>query len=235
VDTGPNDDGEPRLRFIIETNGDYQVWTLTPAHDLDPVPETWMPAVAGDAPPIATLPPRLRGTHVSKATALDETIATWRQAVPDGPVRIDLASTVKDIEAQMVVATAILLPLGTRARVLDEKQRELFADRGAEPPRGRSVLSMVIDSGEGVKAAGGTGWPLVDAVRRGVDALAKSGVTSVKVKVGGREVGDLMDGHRDIKPAKSKQAPAAATPAKRSTKRAPPKPGGKGKGRGKRS
>ncbi len=170
-------DSEPGLRFIVEREGELWPFTMTRAHFLGPTPRRWVPPVAADAPLLTAEPPRLNGKHLSEATCLDETVARWRQAEEGGPVRIDLTTTVRDIEGQMVTATAVLLPLGQRARLLDQKQKELFARENPGEQPGTSILSLVIDGPKGVERPGG-----FRSVDEAVDALrprAGSGIDSV--------------------------------------------------------
>jgi len=235
-------EGEPGLRFIIEREGELWPFTMSRAHFLGPTPRRWVPPVAADAPLLTAEPPRLNGKHLSEATCLDETVARWRQAEEGGPVRIDLATTVRDVESQMVIATAVLLPLGVRARLLDQKQKELFAreNPGAEP--GTSILSLVIDGPKGVERPGEVIFDATrprrvrddddDGMPPGMAEMLDPGPTAareVKPKprnptAGGRELRDQLGA------PSTKRAPAAA-PAPKSAKRGGGKAGPKGKGK----
>lgn len=178
-------EGEPGLRFVVEREGELWPFTMTRAHFLGPTPRRWLPPVAADAPLLTAEPPRLNGKHLSEATCLDETVARWRQAEEGGPVRIDLTTTVRDIEGQMVIATAVLLPLGQRARLLDQKQKELFARENPGEQPGTSILSLVIDGPKGVERPGG-----MRSVDEAIDALRPkrgSGIESITFSSPGSE------------------------------------------------
>ena len=184
--------------------------------------------MAADAPPvIGTSLPRLRSTHDSEATGLDETVVVRRQAVEGGPVRIDLFSSVRDVEDQMMVATAILLPVGTRARFMDNKQKELFAAENPGDVPGRSILSLVIDGPEGVQRPGGPEVifdatkprrpqsvdPDDDGLPPGMSEMLDPGPTAVRElkprrppTAGGRELRDQLGA------PSAKRAPAASRP-----------------------
>lgn len=156
-------DGEPGLRATVEVDGELWSWSFSRANFLGRMPASWVSPVPADAEPISCPPSQLRGTHLSDATAIEETVATARQATPGGPVRVDMAATVRSLELQMTVATAVLLPVGTRARFMSQDQTELFAREKPGVDPGRSIGSLVIDGPKGVERPGGE--VLYDATR----------------------------------------------------------------------
>lgn len=249
-------DGEPGLRAVVEVGGELWPWSFQRCQLLGRIPPRWVSPVSEDAQPIAAPPAQLRGTHLSDATAIEETVATTRQAREGGPVRIDMTALVKSVEEKMVVATAVLLPVGTRARFMSQDQAELFTREKPGVDPGRSIASLVLDSPDGVTRPGaeGAGEVIFDAtaprrpqsvddalegLRRAVDevggtaTIATGRGKSVTIKprqptAGGREL------RQQLGTPTRKRAPAAA-PAGKTVKRGAAKGTGKGSGRGRRS
>ena len=222
-------DGEPGLRAIIECQGELWPWSFSRAQFLGPIQDHWTPAVPADAAPILSPPAALRGRHLGDATSIDETVATMRQAEPGGPVRVDLTAYVKGLD-EMVVATAILLPVGTRARFMDQRQKEMFAAENPGDEPGRSVLSVVIDSSKGVRRPG-----LVEAAVEAFREAARATGAAVTISAPGLLPGEEVTFGRKAKgPAAAKRSKARAFAGKEPPRKAPNKRKpvrGKGRGR----